>query len=36
MGADFVGKFKEIIGDEIAVDLCKINDKLGAYKLCLF
>lgn len=36
MGVDFVGKFKEIIGDEIVVDLYKINDKLGVYKFCFF
>lgn len=30
MGKDLVGKFKTIIGDDIAADLYKINDESGA------
>lgn len=36
MGVDFVGKFIKIIGDEIAADLYKISDELGACEHCLF
>lgn len=28
MGKNFLGKFKIIVGDDIVVNLCKINDKL--------
>lgn len=30
MGKDLIGKFETIIGDDIAADLCKINDESGA------